>query len=55
MGKTSNPSLAWRSDVLKINDDDDDDDDRFHSFALASVLENIGMTLKCQRVSCTKI
>ena len=25
MGKTSNPSLAWRSDVLKINDDDDDD------------------------------
>ena len=24
MGKTSNPSLAWRSDVLKINDDDDE-------------------------------
>ena len=27
LGQTSNPSLAWKSDVLKINDDDDDDDD----------------------------
>ena len=27
LGQTSNPSLAWKMDVLKINDDDDDDDD----------------------------
>ena len=27
LGQTSNPSLAWKSDVFKINDDDDDDDD----------------------------
>ena len=26
LGQTSNPSLAWKMDVLKINDDDDDDD-----------------------------
>ena len=26
LGQTSNPSLAWKNDVLKINDDDDDDD-----------------------------
>ena len=25
LGQTSNPSLAWKMDVLKINDDDDDD------------------------------
>ena len=24
LGQTSNPSLAWKMDVLKINDDDDD-------------------------------
>ena len=23
LGQTSNPSLAWKMDVLKINDDDD--------------------------------
>ena len=27
LGQTSNPSLAWKMDVLKINGDDDDDDD----------------------------
>ena len=27
LGQTSNPSLAWKRDVFKINDDDDDDDD----------------------------
>ena len=27
LGQTSNPSLAWKMNVLKINDDDDDDDD----------------------------
>ena len=27
LGQTSNPSLAWKKDVFKINDDDDDDDD----------------------------
>ena len=26
LGQTSNPSLAWKSDVFKINDDDDDDE-----------------------------
>ena len=25
LGQTSNPSLAWKIDVLKINDDDDDE------------------------------
>ena len=25
LGPTSNPSLAWKRDVFKINDDDDDD------------------------------
>ena len=25
LGQTSNPSLAWKRDVFKINDDDDDD------------------------------
>ena len=24
MGQTSNPSLAWKKDVFKTNDDDDD-------------------------------
>ena len=24
LGQTSNPSLAWKRDVFKINDDDDD-------------------------------
>ena len=24
LGQTSNPSLAWKMDVLKINDDDDE-------------------------------
>ena len=32
LGQTSNPSLAWKMDVLKINDDDDDDDDRRFNF-----------------------
>ena len=27
MELTSNPSLAWKRDVFKINDDDDDDDE----------------------------
>ena len=30
MGQTSNPSLAWKMDVLKINDDDDDDGSKEH-------------------------
>ena len=25
LGQTSNPSLAWKMDVFKINDDDDDE------------------------------
>ena len=25
LGQMSNPSLAWKMDVFKINDDDDDD------------------------------
>ena len=35
LGQTSNPSLAWKRDVFKINDDDDDDDDDVR-FKLAS-------------------
>ena len=27
LGQTSNPSLAWKRDVFKMNDGDDDDDD----------------------------
>ena len=27
LGQTSNPSLAWKSDVFKMNDDDDADAD----------------------------
>ena len=26
LGQTYNPSLAWKKDVFKINDDDDDDE-----------------------------
>ena len=32
LGQTSNPSLAWKMDVLKINDDDDDDALMMHEY-----------------------
>ena len=39
LGQTSNPSLAWKMDVLKINDDDDDDDGGGNSTSAEEVIQ----------------
>ena len=38
LGQTSNPSLVWKRDVFKLNDDDDDDDDNDDDFSRKPLL-----------------